>query len=383
MDDGNECRDDICVSGSCQHPNKPMNAPCSTDQDDCTDDVCNGAVCTHPDNGMCECEDATDCNDSNVCTDDDCVDRECTYTNNTATCVTDNNACTDDLCAAGTCTHEFNTAPCAVAQQDSNPCTDDVCALGACTHVDNSSPCADESPAFSCTDDVCAAGACTHVDNDTCECITATDCDDSNSCTTDTCSGSGECQHVNNTSPCALGDADADDCTFDICGGGACSHPANDFCGVTGTPFTVNNFDNTADWNNGLTTPDARPMVVTGTPNLVNLGDGGYVATSASVTIEMGVADMHGLSHLDVTFGASTATPSMIDVGVYNGTTWTDRSLSNYSQTPTMTISGGTVITINTLDFAVPLGQITKVRLVLKPTGGEKVFRLGNMAASS
>jgi hypothetical protein len=423
--DNNPCTDEDCVNMQCMYTNNT--GPCGADTSPCTDDVCANGTCTHPfntgpctpDASMCTndvcgaqglCTHITiTCDDDNDCTTDTCVPATgCVFTNNTLACATDNDACTDDVCAGGVCTHDLsamcddnnpctndtctngvcghtnNTLACAT---DNNVCTDDICAAGACTHPNNTDPCPDESPAFSCTDDVCAAGACTHVDNSTCECASAAQCDDTNTCTTDTCDGTGHCQHADVVGACGPADADSDQCTFDTCSAGVCTHPDNGACfadgGLMGTPFTINSFDSGTDWTNRVTTPDHRPMVVTGTVDNANIPDGGYIAVSSNLTIEMDVASMSGLLIMEFTFGAGTGTPAMVDVGVYNGTTWTDLPLGNYSTTPTTAFAAGTVLEVDTLDFGVPLSQITKVRIILKPTGGQKAFRLNNIAATN
>lgn len=51
-DDGNVCTNDSCSSAvGCQHANNTN--PCADDGSSCTNDVCNGGLCTHPDNGSC------------------------------------------------------------------------------------------------------------------------------------------------------------------------------------------------------------------------------------------------------------------------------------------------------------------------------------------
>jgi hypothetical protein len=60
--------------------------------------------------------------------------------------------------------------------------------------VANTAACADDGSA--CTSDVCNSGQCTHPDNGTCECLNANDCNDQIACTTDTCSGAGQCSYA-------------------------------------------------------------------------------------------------------------------------------------------------------------------------------------------
>jgi hypothetical protein len=86
----------------------------------------------------------------------------------------------------------------------------------ACT---SAAQCNDQN---SCTSDTCNAGVCQNspVANGTvCQ-------DDGNVCTNDVC-GAGVCTHPNNTSSCP---DDGNSCTSDVCGGGICTHPDNGSC---------------------------------------------------------------------------------------------------------------------------------------------------------
>jgi len=93
---------------------------------------------------------------------------------------------------------------------DTNACTTDTC-TGApgCTHAGNTLPCDDGNP---CTvGDACSGGACVGG--------SAPNCDDGNLCTDDACSQASGCVHVNNAAVCSDGDA----CTTgDMCLGGSC-----------------------------------------------------------------------------------------------------------------------------------------------------------------
>jgi hypothetical protein len=131
--DDNDCTEDKCAGGICIHP--ATTDPCGDDGDECTNDVCNGGFCTHPSTGMCDCNGAGDCDDSNPCTDDSCDGSgQCQYADNSDPCGDDNNECTDDLCSGGSCMHENNTVDCT---DDGIECTEDVCAQGVCTHPED------------------------------------------------------------------------------------------------------------------------------------------------------------------------------------------------------------------------------------------------------
>ena len=89
---------------------------------------------------------------------------------------------------------------------DSNPCTTDTCSTGACVYT----PACNDNNA--CTNDICEAGtgACSYTD------VT---CVDGNFCTDDSCSPATGCVFTNNSNPCD----DANVCTSsDACSGGSC-----------------------------------------------------------------------------------------------------------------------------------------------------------------
>jgi cysteine-rich repeat protein len=121
--------------------------------------------------------------------------------------------------------------PCATMNcDDSDACTTDSCTNGIC-----SSEPKDCSDGNECTTDSCANGACQNP---------AKDCSDDNACTTDSCNG-GACS--NQPKDCSDNDActtdscsngacsnqpkdcsDGNECTIDSCANGACQHPAKD-----------------------------------------------------------------------------------------------------------------------------------------------------------
>ncbi|MBI3183755.1 MAG: hypothetical protein HYZ28_16585 [Myxococcales bacterium] len=113
-------------------------------------------------------------------------------------------------------------ASCSLAScNDSNVCTDEVCNLdtGACAYTNNTGPCPDEGD--NCTNDVCGGGACTHPAKPGC-CNTAADCADGNACTSDVCSGAaGTCSNPSIPLCCntAADCGDGNACTQDLCSG--------------------------------------------------------------------------------------------------------------------------------------------------------------------
>jgi hypothetical protein len=199
-DDQDVCSVDSCDKKSgCQHVS--LAAKCK-DDNPCTDDGCDkqlgcvfaanaipcddGSLCTAGD--ACK---ATACigmpvatDDGNPCTDDACEPKSgVAHVPNSAPC-DDQNACTvGDLCKGGTCLPGPALLPCA----DTNTCTDDACdPKQGCTFTPNTSPCNDGSV---CTlGDTCKAGACTAASQ--------LDCDDKNTCTSDSCDKIDGCKHV-------------------------------------------------------------------------------------------------------------------------------------------------------------------------------------------
>ncbi|HUU02962.1 MAG TPA: calcium-binding EGF-like domain-containing protein [Myxococcota bacterium] len=157
------------------------------------------------DGGAANCESSADCDDGNPCTADSCTDAICTNENIAASC-DDGDACTEnDVCSAGACTGT------AISCDDGNDCTNDSCdSLTGCVFANNTAACDDGD---ACTSgDACSSGAC--------QAGPATDCNDGNSCTDDSCDSLTGCAHADNTLACNDGDA----CTEnDVCSAGACS----------------------------------------------------------------------------------------------------------------------------------------------------------------
>ncbi len=134
------------------------------------------------------------------------------------TCIGDGFACVEcannSQCAVGQacdptstlCTVCTNDAECL----DGDPCTNDTCVAGlGCLHLPTDATCSD---GMVCTvGDTCAQGVCLSGP--------ATDCDDANVCTNDTCDPTTGCQHAFNTANCFDGDACS---TGDSCSGGVC-----------------------------------------------------------------------------------------------------------------------------------------------------------------
>ncbi len=262
-EDSNVCTKESCdvkpgnAGGKCAHEALYM-VPCDDGVKLTVDDSCAGGVCKGT---PVDCLDATDCDDKNECSSDACVKQEgaaggtCTYQDVGASVCDDKNPCTEDSCFPGQCLHANVDG---VACDDGNPATsDDVCSGGKCAGKPGKA-CTKPGPNFSecndgkpCTDDICSADmVCTnkpgnfpvcddgnpnttgdHCSGGVCtgaakSCVTAAECDDKNSCTTDTCPN-GTCEWValhglmcNDGSPTTYGDM----CYMGKCiGGGTCT----------------------------------------------------------------------------------------------------------------------------------------------------------------
>ncbi len=76
-DDGNQCKDDVCAAGVCEHPNEPVGFPCGSPNDTQCDnpDTCNGfGICqdNHEPDGF-PCGDGESCTTGDACADGVCV----------------------------------------------------------------------------------------------------------------------------------------------------------------------------------------------------------------------------------------------------------------------------------------------------------------------
>ena len=223
-DDGNACTDkDICGDGKC-------GAGPALKCDDgnlCTDDKCdpakgctaanNTAACDDGDkcndkdaclNGKCAAGTTIKCDDSNVCTDDACDPAKgCFASPNKATC-DDGDPCTGD----GNCIDSKCGPGAAISCDDKSPCTKDSCdpKSGKCLYTAVASPCDDGD---ACT----TKDACLDI-----KCVgTATKCDDSTACTSDVCDPkTGGCLFTPTDGACD----DGNQCTDgDVCALGKCT----------------------------------------------------------------------------------------------------------------------------------------------------------------
>ncbi len=112
------------------------------------------------------------------------------------------------------CTNCTTPAECS----DGNDCTADLCNAGLCSNPPAAGPCDDGN---ACTGgDTCTSGLCGGNPISGCiTCLTPAECNDSNGCTNDACSG-GVCVFTPHFDPCDDGEA----CTEnDACASGVCS----------------------------------------------------------------------------------------------------------------------------------------------------------------
>jgi hypothetical protein len=218
----NPCCVDPCGSDCDDRCECSPGHPCCVDPNgQACDDLCNGdACCIDPSSQACSNQCGTDAcciePDSQACF-DQCGGRACCIDPNSPACDEEcgGDACCIDPCSCDPCCN--NTDPCdptcgdpcaseCVNCDDSNACTDDSCSGGVCSHVSNctgNTICCDGA-CLNCDDgDPCTIGSC---DPSTGSCVYSDKCDDTETC----------CTTLNNP--------DAFSCckTCETCCGGAC-----------------------------------------------------------------------------------------------------------------------------------------------------------------
>lgn len=226
-DDGNPCTTGSCVSGSCVHDpvaNCCGNGTCEAGEDctSCSTDCATGtaAACG---NGICETADGEDCTncpaDCNGVTTGRPFNRYCCGSDATCAdprCTGNGNTCTDQpgvgsCCGDGVCEGAEDETTCAIDCSactvnadcdDGDSCTTDTCDAGTCFNTPLE--CSDGD---ACTVDTCTNGVCS---ND------PLSCDDGDACTIDSCDSATGCSNE----PINCDDANA--CTIDSCSGGSC-----------------------------------------------------------------------------------------------------------------------------------------------------------------
>ena len=251
-DDGIPCTVDSCSDdGGCTHT--PSSSLCD-DGNTCTLNTClegigcsvadkagtlcdDGDICNTQDycqDGECQGGTTVECDDGNTCTTDSCNPAVgCQNVNNSVGC-DDGNVCTvGDICFGGSCSAGANNSC-----NDGVPCTADSCdPVEGCLHIADNTACDDGNictintclSAIGCSAANSAGTLCDDGDacntNDYCqegECTggSPVNCEDGNSCTSDSCNPVLGCQNNNNSEGCD----DGDPCTEgDTCVGGSCA----------------------------------------------------------------------------------------------------------------------------------------------------------------
>ncbi len=220
-DDGNPCTAEFCdqATGLCDEDPECVTAADCDDQNVCTTDICDGSCCEHLDIPcpVLPCFRATGCNPITGCI----YVPDCRTGSLGACCPDDGNICTDEFCAQGTgvC---GKTPDCVTAADcnDNDTCTSDACVNSCCVHQDI--PC----PALTCqrNTDCDEVAGCEYV-SDCRNGPLGTCCpDDGNACTHEFCAaGTGVC---GKTFDCTSA-ADCNDnnlCTVDSCANSCCVH---------------------------------------------------------------------------------------------------------------------------------------------------------------
>jgi len=214
--DGELCPNGYCVNGSCS--DTCGDGFCDNWEDDssCPSDC----LIETSEPTVIECYANSDCNDSNPCTNDYCLSNECVYLNlsqetyclggycSSGVCV---NSCGDSVCQSweseSSCPSDCFTVECDFDSDcdDSNECTLDSCVDYSCSYLtlSDGTTCINGSCVSGSCIDTCGDGSCQSWEDElTCpsdcvtpECVSDTDCLDSNPCTLDQCVG-GSCSQT-------------------------------------------------------------------------------------------------------------------------------------------------------------------------------------------
>ena len=199
-DDQKQCTTDACVGGECE--NTIRTGACDDGNPDTIGDACVNAECVG-DLVVCTAANAAvKCDDDNPCTTDECIAGDCEHSAVNGGECDDGNANTiDDTCVNGVCIG--GTAECTKDSDcdDGNDCTDDVCDIDKCFYPATVGPC-DDGNKYT-VNDKCIGGKCVGEEAD---CYYASECDDDNICTTDSCVN-GACQFTNKTGACDDGNS--------------------------------------------------------------------------------------------------------------------------------------------------------------------------------
>ena len=186
--DSNSCTRELCEEGACV--NEELTGPsCECEGGNCE---CKAGECIK------NCTENSECNDTNPCTNDECVDGLC---ENRGITGTECDSCDEDycICEDGNCTIGCNSND---DCDDSKFCTNDICTdLNNCENNNkDGATCSDcDTSNCFCIGGLCEPGCSSHSEctNGFCNvsdgkcytCVEDSNCDDSNDCTLDECSG--------------------------------------------------------------------------------------------------------------------------------------------------------------------------------------------------
>jgi hypothetical protein len=197
-----------CGPGVCDGRMQCLPTACD-DGKPCTLDTCptNSGVCVHKVGaGYCGCASSADCQTGSKCLASRCLMGECVHHNDNKKCPIQfgGEGCAD----SDNCTLNLQEGEYACANLDLLHCTD-TCAADQ--------DCDDTNP---CTADKCTGGWCEHSTVAACAipCSSTGTCDDDNSCTTDSCTG-GHCVNTAIVNCCLAPGSCLDNnlCTLDFC----------------------------------------------------------------------------------------------------------------------------------------------------------------------
>ena len=222
--DSGECLDgDPCTAGDHCEAGQCVGNPIVCDDDDpCTDDACDGLGGCLFENNESACDDGDPCTVADQCSDGSClgvsvscdcqVDEDCLP-------LEDEDVCNGVLeCNTSKLPYRCGIVPGSLVVCPEPEGVDAICLKTTCSPESGECGFEFDHEGFACEDgdlctvgDSCAEGVCVSG--------VATNCNDGNPCTDDSCDPTGGCLHVDNTEPCN----DGDTCTTgDACAGGVC-----------------------------------------------------------------------------------------------------------------------------------------------------------------
>ena len=253
--DGNDCTDNVCSEGACDHPPLATGTACGdATVSDCDNaDSCDGiGACLanfEPDTTVCR--DATnECDLAESCTGQSAACPADQHVGDGTPCNSDGNDCTDNVCSAGECEHPPLATGTACGDASVSDCdsADSCDGNGAClaNFEPDTTACRDATNecdvAESCTGQSAHCPADEHLPNGL-SCSNDLFCDGAETCQTGTCqTGSlpcvdqAHCDELGQSCLECVSNAECDDndiCTSDACSENICVHEPLSTCGPT------------------------------------------------------------------------------------------------------------------------------------------------------